>query len=588
MRSAERAALAVAVWLSAGSISHAAPDAGTPALPDRVTIDLARTPVRSSGAVHRYKAQDATHARFDVHLIGSMMQPPGKIGELLYDLRGTDLATRDYGNASEWQTEVRVSPELVGDGKRNWQRSHRARLFLEDARGRRLSLPNQAIVDRPKSRDGWLVLQGRPSIEVPTPLGFADPGFDPAQVTRVGLNVEAFAREGEVVDGSIEMRELRVRFFPRVPTAGLLPSDARVLKSEPERAARLLQRLTERCHVRPGGMAVGVNLAWPVAKSPKGEDLQLYGRMLDGGGTRWYGKLWDLGEEAVQQSIRADFRGIVATFGAGAVVRIWLFADARGGIGFDSAGMPVGATERARTNLRRLLDLAGEERVVLIPVLLDFGIADGVSRSGPDGSWEASERPELFTDPMARSKLVRIFEGLVRDNAGHPAVLAWEPMNEPENAAALVTPAHFASLQRFVADTVDAIHRAGELATVGHRNAIDPISYARGRIASDLGQAHHYPFLETRPNPSPFGTSFKAQFGPLPAGWGELQAQPGQIAKQLRTAHAAGHRLFLFWSWRGHEPTGDGFAVQPYAAEIRKALASGAAGPRPPQIKPRP
>jgi hypothetical protein len=49
----------------------------------------------------------------------------------------------------------------------------------------------------------------------------------------------------------------------------------------------------------------------------------------------------------------------------------------------------------------------------------------------------------------------------------------------------------------------------------------------------------------------------------------------------MRAARAAGDRVFLLWSWRGHEATGDGFAVQPYADEIKRAVASGAAGPRP-------
>ena len=119
---------------------------------------------------------------------------------------------------------------------------------------------------------------------------------------------------------------------------------------------------------------------------------------------------------------------------------------------------------------------------------------------------------------------------------------------------------------------VEAIHRAGELATVGHRSTEDASRFARGRVASDLGQAHFYPLLDTRLNPTPFATRMPPAFGPLPAGWGEAQARPGQIAAQLEAARRAGHRYLLFWSWRGHEPTGDGFAVKPYTKEIGRAL----------------
>jgi len=145
-------------------------------------------------------------------------------------------------------------------------------------------------------------------------------------------------------------------------------------------------------------------------------------------------------------------------------------------------------------------------------------------------------------------------------------------MNEPENAAAAVTLEHFADLQRLQVAVVDAIHAAGELATVGHRNTEDAARFARGRVASDLGQAHYYPLLDTRPNPTPFATPMGPAFGPLPAGWGEAQARPGKIAGQIQEARGAGHRYLLLWSWRGHEPTGDGFAVKPYAAELGTAL----------------
>jgi hypothetical protein len=272
----------------------------------------------------------------------------------------------------------------------------------------------------------------------------------------------------------------------------------------------------------------------------------------------------------VADSVRADFRDIRSTFGARAPVRLWLFADGRTGLVID--GGKVAVTDRSRTNMATLLRMAVEEEVVLIPVLLDFTIADGVARSGPDGAWPVAEHPELVIEPPRRAQLVAALEGFVRPFADHPAVLAWDVMNEPGNAAGVVTAAHFADLQALVRDLVDAVHRAGGVATVGHRNAIDPRRFWRGRVATDLGQVHYYPLVETRPNPTPFGVRLGPVFGPLPAGWGELEAQPGQIAQQLRTARRAGHRLFMFWSWRGHEDNGDGYAVKPYAQEIRQAL----------------
>jgi hypothetical protein len=569
-RAAGAAAAATPAVPVPAPVAPAAPEVnGSPG--QVVVIDPMSTPFRVSGGVRRFHPVTGG-GTMDVRLRGSMLAPPDKSGELLFDLRKSALGHLPWGNRTLVTAALRVAPAFVGEGKRNWYRAHRGRLFLVDAKGKRLYLPNTSIVDRPASRDGWLALSGRPSADVPAPLGFVDPSFDPAHVTGLGVNVEAFNREGEVVAGPIELRDLKVTFEAPVTTR-VLPSDPAIIAGEAARAVQMNARLEQRCGLGPKEMAVGVNLAWPGAKAPNGEELQLYGRILDGG-TPWWDKLWDLGEPEVAQSVRADFHAIRAAFGPGAVVRVWLLGDLRTGMTFDGKGDPVMVTDRARANMKVLLGLAAAEQVVLIPVLLDFGLADGVSQTGPDGAWQVPDRPDLIVDARKRGKLVAALEDFVKSFARDPAVLAWDVMNEPENAAAVVTPAYFADIQSLVKELVDAVHRQGDLATVGHHDVPDPQKYFRGRVASDLGQAHYYPFVESKPNPTPFGVTMAATFGPLPAGWGEAQARKGQIASQITTAARAGHRLFMLWSWRGHESTGDGFAVQPYADEIKRAIAT--------------
>ncbi|HEY0715581.1 MAG TPA: hypothetical protein VGF45_23065, partial [Polyangia bacterium] len=547
----------------------ASPTLGAPGT--SLDIDMSKTPFSVRDGVKAFRATSPGQGTMDVRLRGSMLGPPGKQGELLFDLRRMPLSRLPWNNRSHVTAEIRVAPAFVGEGKRNWYRAHRARLFVVDARGRRTYLPNISMVDRPQQTDGWLALSGRLSVDVPVPLGFADHGFDPNRVTGVGINVEAFNREGEKVAGDIEVRALRVAFETPV-TAEVPPADQAIIADEAARAARMQKRIAERTGAGESGMAVGVNLAWPTARAPSGEDLQLYGRILDGG-TPWFDRLWDVGEPAVKASLKKDFEEIRATFGKGAVVRVWLFADLRTSMEFDGAGLPVQVTPRARANMRVLLDLAAAEGVVLIPVLLDFGLADGITRTGPSGAWQVNDRPDLITEPAKRAKLVQALESFIKPFASHPAILAWDVMNEPENAVAVNTPAHFAALTALLRELVDAVHRAGDLATVGHHNVDDPKRFFRGRFATDLGQVHYYPFVETRANPTPFAVKLPPTFGPLPAGWGELQARPGQIARQIADARRAGHRLFLFWAWRGHQETGDGFAVQPYADEIKRALA---------------
>ena len=564
--------LLLLLLIAPATVATAAPPARLAGEPGEVVeIDLgSKARPRLSGGARSFRPGAEGTAVLSVHLRGSMLAGPDKFAEVLFDLTGSPLSRVSWGNRTLVSGEIRVSPEFVGQGKRNWYQAHRGRLFLVDKKKKRLYLPNRSIVDRPASSDGWLTLEGRTTGDVPMPLGFTDPGFDADKIVALGVNVEAFNREGEELTGQVEIRRLKVSFEEAV-TPRIMPPDPAVIAGEKQRAAAMERRLKERCGVGPRGLAVGVNLAWPTARSPDGEDMQLYGIILDGG-EGWYNKKWDLGEPAVATSVRTDFQEIRELFGPGAPVRVWLFADLRAGMTFDAQGNPLAITDRARTNMGKLLQIASEEKVVLIPSLLDFGLADGVSRSGPDGKWVVGERPDLITDAAKRGKLVKLLEDFVRAFAGHPAVLAWDVMNEPENAAGVVTPAHFADVQALNRELVDAVHRAGDLATVGHRNVPDPRTFFRGRVASDLGQVHYYPLVETRANPTAFSVKLEPTFGPLPAGWGELQAIKGRASSQLEAARRAGHRLFLFWSWRGHLPTGDGFAVKPHAEEIRQAL----------------
>ena len=138
---------------------------------ETLVIDAAATPFKVSGGVLSFKPAGAEGGTLQVKLRGSMLGKPGKSGELLFDLRKSPLGKVSWGNRTQVSAQLRVSPEFVGQGKRNWSRSHRARLFLVDARGKRMYLPNRAIVDRPVPSNGWLAVQGQPTTDVPIPLG---------------------------------------------------------------------------------------------------------------------------------------------------------------------------------------------------------------------------------------------------------------------------------------------------------------------------------------------------------------------------------------------------------------------------------
>ncbi len=492
------------------------------------------------------------------------------MGEALW-LLPSDLTLR----ATDWNTRYRVSLEIrIGAGLVNTFRSHRARLFLVDEAGKRQYLPNQYVGTRPEATRGWILLSGRPATGMPIPLGFTDEGFRADRVRSVGVNFEAGGRPGESLRDWVEMRRLQVE---EVGTEQVrrLPVDPAVISTEKERAEKVRVRWRELFGAEPGrGRSIyGVNLAWPSTRSPDGQLLQLYGSFLEAV-EPWYGRYWDLARnDDVAASLRSDFQSIRQTFGQQAIVRIFLFADLHSGIEMDEQGIPRRFTPVALASLDRLFALAREEQVVLLPTIFDFLMADG--KANPVDArhpfW-GGEAPHLMTDPTARTAMVRLIGELAARYRNEPALLAWDVMNEPENATAVVTPEHLVDLQIFLRDAVDAIQAQGVLATVGHRNPFDARDFFRGVVRTSLGQTHYYPNLETRPAPFGLDLPMREVFGDLPGGWGELPARAGGISDDFGSMRRGGADYVLFWSWRGDDENADGFEVRSRAAEIRSAI----------------
>jgi peptidoglycan/xylan/chitin deacetylase (PgdA/CDA1 family) len=532
--------------------------------------------IELSGAVRSYApSTDGTQAQVTLSLVSATPSDPDSKGELLLPLSSEELLSHDWESSTTITVELLVSDAFT----QGEDRSHRARLFLQDRAGNRQYMPNLTIASRPPlssnesggSAEPWVTLRGQATALIPTPLGFTDEAFNPAQITHVGINFEGGYRTPERVEGTVRLRQLQVEtFFPRRPR--VLPEDPEVTLNEHLRARRMRARLVERLGAdRAGEPLFGVNLAWPSARLPNGNVAQLYGNYLHAT-QPWFEQHYDLSNPTVLRGLREDFAAIRATFGDLALVRIFLFTDGRNYIRFDEAGFPLPFSDEAKTNLRRLFDLAAEERVLLMPVIFDFLIAADFNPPSPD-------RPEydnfvaLFTDSVKRQRLFQHVEDLIRPLANHPAVLVWDLINEPENATKVVTIDRFREFQLFLKEGVDAIHRAGELATIGHRNILEPARFARGRIATDYGQAHHYPRLETRPAPFTLATPPTAAFGPLPAGWGETPVRENGVRQDYEQAFSNGHGYLLFWAWRGDDNTSDGFKVRAHRGEIERAIA---------------
>lgn len=458
--------------------------------------------------------------------------------------------------------QVLVPRALIGDGPEEYLTPMRGRLVMRDAQGRRCFGPNTGCSLVPEQ---WVPLAALlPSREVPIPKGFMEEGFDLSSVTEIGFNLEAgnVSHGLEITkpqrmqyEGAVYLKDVRLASVPAAPSTEpapvpLYPSEAH------ERAAApaVLKRLRQRLHLGPGEMAVLVNLAWPF----RNNRYHTYGTSL---GVAPWGDHWGFSSPLTDKAVTEDLRYLKAH--GVRVVRVFLFGDFRAGLTYDARGRPVGFTRLVEEDMRVLLARCRHEQVLLIPSLVDFLVADGVTREGPGLRWEVGERPDLITDPDKRAALVRLLAAFVRKFNG-PEVLMWEIMNEPGNAVVLSTPEHFNGLRWFVRDLATALHRQEMLTTVGIRHLGDYQRFWRGYV--DVPQLHHWRLLESVPNPYPVDTPAH-ELGPLPAIMGEVEpTAPEAVGPLLDRLQEAGYVMAGFWSLRGH----DGYAYKPIAKAVQE------------------
>ena len=190
--------------------------------------------------------------------------------------------------------------------------------------------------------------------------------------------------------------------------------------------------------------------------------------MTRGANLPWLNYGHDLGRAWGQGGVAAHAAQIThdlaALKSAGAeVVRWFFFCDGR------ALDEETGLTEEARHDARALFDLAGEVDLQVMPVLFDYlwckraHVHEGVQMFG--------RRAQVIDPARLIDTLVMPLVEVVSD---HPALFAWDLINEPEwamPARALVDePVTDDQMQRFVRALHDAV---GGLCTVGSASLAD-------------------------------------------------------------------------------------------------------------------
>ena len=234
----------------------------------------------------------------------------------------------------------------------------------------------------------------------------------------------------------------------------------------------------------------------------------------------------------------------------GDYVRIFLFSDFRAGLKLNADKTPyinglgkLEFTDKVIEDMQALLDSAKALGMKVMPVLLDFHMADGISDES--GNW-VGDFPELINDPVKRAKLVELLSGFITQFAGNDSIYAWDIMNEPENASATT----IANIQALVSGIRAAV--PGAKLTVGSNNRTNMLNNWTG-LGLDIYQFHYYDDMAgTTPLNYAFTSAELALLGGKPVMAGELSST--DITNKLDILRQYGYAGGLFWEDTSGKP----------------------------------
>ena len=234
-------------------------------------------------------------------------------------------------------------------------------------------------------------------------------------------------------------------------------------------------------------------------------------KFYEGGNLPWIKYGYDVGMPTLSAQ-RGEHFGYSTPEGAKALVdrmreyqgdymRIFIFCDMRAGIKFDKAGNPTGFTGMVYKDMDMLVMVAEMLGIRLMPILLDFHIANGVSE---ENGTLVGEHPDLIIDPVKRAAIVRLMADFARHYRNNRTIWAWDLFNEPEEVEKAGT-ATFAELQAFVREFLAAIRKADpdSEVTLGCRDIETLIEYwTNEALGMESGngftvyQPHYYEYME--------------------------------------------------------------------------------------------
>ncbi len=420
-------------------------------------------------------------------------------------------------------TSIEVKGNIVGQG---YQKS-RIMFELTDINNKRMMGPKITVT----SPETPIIL--RPSTTEPTPTGSFQDNFDTTRVKSltirfvIGRDAIKIPASGKLIFSEIlkiTSLDLISRAFPK-PSPNRMTEDTLNI----DYGLRKLGWKMEKSDFFVGVNYPWNNYGWDVGKNP-------YDLPENSG--------WSTHEEKLSH----DFQ-VLEEAGIN-IVRIYIFFDLRTGLEYKD-GRLIGFDQYVRKDIESLFKIAGKSGMKIIPVLFDFGIADG---QGP------GEHPELIFSPEKGNFLANLIRPLLvemdqwNDKYGRP-VFAVELMNEPDNMAMLLIPGYFGSLKVWFKDLTNIIHQETKFkVTLGSHSIVDMQRWWSD-LQIDVWQFHFYKYMTKEHEWWPQNLQREKIKMPGIMFCGELE--PYNITNNLDTIKDNGYNGALFWSFN----SSDGFKL---------------------------
>lgn len=261
-----------------------------------------------------------------------------------------------------------------------------------------------------------------------------------------------------------------------------------------------------------------------------------------------------------QLEVERDFSTVAQAIGKcfTRVVRVFVFTDGRATPDFGPTGEVAGIDEYVFQDFDALLAAATKYSLLVIPALVDFSWCDSATF---EGGVQLGGHSDIIRDPVKRQTFLdRALTPLIQRYCGHPQILAWEVINEPEWAMVGVPatplvgdPVTIAEMQDFVRACAATIHTSCAFSQVTVGSARRKwLVYWQGQ-GLDLYQFHWYDHFAAE---EPFPWPPYAELGlDKPCFIGEVPTASTQhsTTDYLQAACAGGYQGLLVWSYRGSD-----------------------------------